>query len=267
MTTPSATPMTTLSGYSGDAWAQGPERIYNRLAQALVDFSPVSLRGTRVLDVGAGTGAASRAIAGAGGSPVAVDVELDMLRHQRDRLGPAVAGDILHLPFAGDAFDVSVAAFVLAHVAEPQLALREMARVTLHDGAVLAVTFSATNEQPVKQIVDGVLVQHGYRFPDWYVDHKRIGEPAIATAEALRERADAAGLGDVAVEEREVDMGVLTAEAIVGWRLGMAHVAPFVEQLSAEQRARLRDEATAAVARGDLRLGLRTVMLAARTRS
>jgi len=60
---------------SADAWTGGPEAVYDRLAEVLLASSPVPLEGARVLDVGAGTGAASRAALGAGArSVVAVDV-------------------------------------------------------------------------------------------------------------------------------------------------------------------------------------------------
>ena len=45
---------------TGGAWEEGPARVYDRLAAVLIDRSPVSFRGGRILDVGAGTGAAGR---------------------------------------------------------------------------------------------------------------------------------------------------------------------------------------------------------------
>ena len=49
---------------SADAWASGPEQVYTCLAQTLIDAAPVPLHGARVLDLGAGTGVASRAALG-----------------------------------------------------------------------------------------------------------------------------------------------------------------------------------------------------------
>jgi hypothetical protein len=51
---------------TGVAWRDGPERVYQRLADVLVAASPLPLTGQRVADVGSGTGAASRSIAQAG---------------------------------------------------------------------------------------------------------------------------------------------------------------------------------------------------------
>ena len=41
---------------SSMAWRHGPEQLYERLADVLVDASPVPLAGARVVDLGAGTG-------------------------------------------------------------------------------------------------------------------------------------------------------------------------------------------------------------------
>src|SRR5262245_47152241 len=56
-------PQTVAAAYSagGVAWAGAPSRIYSRLAELLVASCPVSLDGLTTLDVGAGTGVASRA--------------------------------------------------------------------------------------------------------------------------------------------------------------------------------------------------------------
>ena len=43
------------------AWASGPARVYRRLAELLVAFSPVPLGGRRVLDLGSGTGDGEKA--------------------------------------------------------------------------------------------------------------------------------------------------------------------------------------------------------------
>src|ERR1700736_3978615 len=46
---------------TGTDWQVGPGRIYDRLAEIVLLGCPVPVNGARVLDVGAGTGAGSRA--------------------------------------------------------------------------------------------------------------------------------------------------------------------------------------------------------------
>ena len=45
------------------------------------------------------------------------------------------------------------------------------------------------------------------------------------------------------VREQSVDVGLATPEDVVGWRLGMAHLAPWVASLPGDQRRRQAIEA------------------------
>ncbi|MFN2470218.1 MAG: class I SAM-dependent methyltransferase [Gaiellaceae bacterium] len=103
----------------------------------------LDLRGDeRALDAGAGSGALAFALAPLVREAVAVDVVPELLEEGRRR-GAAfpnvtfVEGDVTSLPFADGAFDVAGAAFVLHHVARPELALAELVRVTRPGGTVL----------------------------------------------------------------------------------------------------------------------------------
>ncbi len=65
-----------ISAYEGWAasWAAGPELIYEPMADALVACSPIDLDTARVLDLGAGTGVATRAAQRAGAQVIAADL-------------------------------------------------------------------------------------------------------------------------------------------------------------------------------------------------
>ncbi|MCW2752642.1 MAG: class SAM-dependent methyltransferase [Marmoricola sp.] len=107
--------------YDGAAsgWHDGPERVYARLADALVATSPVPLAGARVLDVGAGTAVAGSAALRLGAaSVVASDLAAGML-HQREGRIAAVVADLTRLPFPDASFDVVTAAFCLGHLPDP----------------------------------------------------------------------------------------------------------------------------------------------------
>lgn len=228
-------------------WAEGPAWAYDRLSKALVAASPDPLAGARVLDLGAGTGAASRAVAAVGGDPVAMDLALDMLRHDRQARPPAAAGDACALPFRDAAFDAVVAAFSVSHVPDPVRALAEANRVTRTGGVVLAAVFSARSGHPAKEQVEAAAARFGYRRPAWYERMKRDVEPLTATPVALAGAARAAGLSEVQVHEREVDLGLHSPEDLVAWRLGMASLAPFVASLDVGRRRALEEAARAAV--------------------
>ena len=235
---------------AADAWQRGPGRIYDRLAEVVVAGSPVSLDGARVLDVGAGTGAATRAVLAAGASSVvAMDVAVGMLAVDAPGRPPAVAGDALALPFAGASFDLAVAAFSLNHLADPAAGLREMARVTRPGGALLASAYASDDVHPVRDAVEGALRARGWQPDDWYAVVKHRTAPLLATVESALATARAAGLveGDAGLDAEavRVPFADLGSADLVAWRLGMAQHAPFVAGLPAADRAALTADAIA----------------------
>jgi ubiquinone/menaquinone biosynthesis C-methylase UbiE len=231
--------------HGADSWRRGPEAVYARLAEALVGTAPVPLTGARVLDVGAGTAVAARAALTRGAEVVvASDIATGMLRHR----GPgvlAVAADAAQLPFPDASFDLVTAGFCLSHLPDPGRALTEIRRVSR---AVVASAFPSDWSHPAKATIDQIMVDEGFDIPDWHRRLKDETEPAVGHAEALRRLAADAGFADIRVERLEVDSGLHSARAIVEWRWGMAHLAPFVTSLPDDVRQRARARAEEAVA-------------------
>ena len=216
---------------TGGSWEQGPARVYDRLSTVLIDHSPVPLDGGRVLDVGAGTGAASRAALAAGAArAVAVDAALGMLAHHATARPPAVVGDALALPFARSSFDATVAAFSLNHLTSPAAGLREMVRVTRSGGAILAASYAWDDTHPVKEAVKDALAASGWAPEPWFTSLGVDALPLLATTERFAAVARDAGLG-AKVEAVRVPFPELDARDLVAWRLGLAQHAPFVARL------------------------------------
>ncbi|MGH9155694.1 MAG: class I SAM-dependent methyltransferase [Acidimicrobiales bacterium] len=216
---------------TGGVWQRGPGRIYDRLAEVLVAGSPGPLVGARVLDVGAGTGAATRAVLAAGADAVvAVDAAFGMLAHHAAERPPAAAGDAVALPFADAAFDAAVAAFSLNHLPDPAAGLREMARVTRRGGPLLAASYAAGDAHPVKAAVEAALSARGWTPDPWYVTMRAGATAELATVAHGTVAAAAAGL-DASVEVVHVPFPDLDAYDLVEWRLGLAQHAPFVARL------------------------------------
>jgi SAM-dependent methyltransferase len=232
------TPTTVADAYSqtGAAWQAGPGAIYDRLATVLVDSAPVDLRGRLVLDLGAGTGAASRAIAAAGGVAIAVDAAYGMLATDRSRRPAAVVGDACALPLRNHAVDAVVAAFSLNHLDDPVAGLREAARVTRPGGAVLASAYAEDDTHPAKDAAEAAAREHGWRPPPWYPHMRAKAMPKLASVERARAVLVDAGLsGDVFA--RRIAFPELGPDQLLAWRFGMAQLAPFVATLTADARA------------------------------
>jgi demethylmenaquinone methyltransferase/2-methoxy-6-polyprenyl-1,4-benzoquinol methylase len=120
----------------------GQDRWWRRCTRVAVAAGP----GQRVLDVAAGTAVSTVELARAGAWCVAADFSLGMLRAGQ-RAGkhckvPMVAADALALPFADGVFDAVTISFGLRNVADPDVALTELARVTRPGGRLVVCEFS-----------------------------------------------------------------------------------------------------------------------------
>lgn len=229
---------------TGAAWDGGPRRIYDQLAIALLDRSPVPFDKAVALDAGAGTGAATAELMRRGARVIAIDLSVGMLQRIT---GSVVVGDVVRLPVRSDAVDVTVAAFVLNHLPHPIDGLRELARVTRPGGAVLVSVFGQAPAHPSKEAIDAVAVRYDFAAPDWYLRMKNTFELQATTPDALTWLAHQAGLENCEAELVTVSP-TMTDKDVVSWRLGMAHLAPFVASLQPEQARALADDAWVAVA-------------------
>lgn len=115
------------------------------LRTALRQF--VALTGEeRMLDSGAGTGALALALAPLVGEVVALDLVPELLELGRRAAAEAgienvtfVEGDATRMPFERGEFDLAACHRTLHHIARPELAVSELARVTRLGGRVLVI--------------------------------------------------------------------------------------------------------------------------------
>jgi demethylmenaquinone methyltransferase/2-methoxy-6-polyprenyl-1,4-benzoquinol methylase len=100
--------------------------------------------GERILDIAAGTGTSSAAIARTGADVVALDFSPGMIEEGRRRHPDLefVEGDATKLPFADGEFDAVTVSFGLRNVEEPRTALAEMFRVLKPGGRLVICEFS-----------------------------------------------------------------------------------------------------------------------------
>lgn len=216
---------------AGRRWALGASLVYGPIAAELIAMSPHSLAGCRVLDAGAGTGAATAALAVAGAHPIAMDLSFDMLAWNATSRPPSAVADICALPLSDRCVDGVVAAFVLNHLVDPGRGFGELVRVTRPGGAVLVAVFSTSSRSAVRDQIDDVAAAAGWRAPGWYVDFKATAAPLLGTAAAMTAAARIACLIDPVVVERSVDVGITRPEQLVDYRFGQAQFAVWLNQI------------------------------------
>ncbi len=146
----------------------GRDRAWRKAVARAID----ARSGERVLDLAAGTGTSTAAIAEGGADCVACDFSLGMLqvgtRRQQGRRGVTfVAGDALRLPFKDASFDAVTISFGLRNVADVDAALREMLRVTRPGGRLVICEVS----HPTNKLLS---LGHGF--------HLKVGLPLLAKA-------------------------------------------------------------------------------------
>lgn len=228
-------------------WDTEAGRVYRPLARTLVAASPVPLAGRLVLDVGTGTGAVAEAVAASGARVVAADRSVGMVAYEGGRAWPAVAADVLALPFRKGTFDAAFAGFLLNHL-PPVPALAEMAGAVRSGGAVLGSTW-AGHPDPVKASIEAVVVSWGWVPPAWYRTMKADVEPVSGDPSNLAEAARQAGLVEVSASVHHPDLGVRDPRTLVAYRLAVPHIAPWLATLDVPAQGELTRQALAAVAR------------------
>lgn len=100
--------------------------------------------GERILDVAAGTGTSSVALARSGAEVIALDFSAGMVAEGRRKHKKIefIEGDAQKLPFPDNQFDAVSISFGLRNVADPKAALAEMFRVLKPGGRLVVCEFS-----------------------------------------------------------------------------------------------------------------------------
>lgn len=126
-----------------DVLSAGNSRLWRIATTKAIDPRP----GMRVLDLAAGTGTSSAAIAKHGAHVTASDFSEGMLavgreRHAGNDLIDFVWADATALPFEDNSFDAATISYGLRNVQNPKQALAEMFRVVKPGGRIVIAEFS-----------------------------------------------------------------------------------------------------------------------------
>lgn len=141
--TPAARRQQGLWGTDPQGWAELAEPHNQPLFEALLDATATG-SGTRLLDIGCGSGLLMSLAADRGAAVAGLDVSPGLLAVAAARLPGADLwlADMQRLPFADAAFDAVTAVNAIQFAAEPLTALTEAARVCRPGGLVGVAAFS-----------------------------------------------------------------------------------------------------------------------------
>lgn len=180
-------------------------------AERAIDAADIAA-GTRVLDLGSGTGNASLAAARRGAVVTAVEPAsrlLDVARVRAAAAGvPLVAksGDASHIPADDASFDVVVAVFSVIFAPDAERAVSEMVRVVRPGGRIVVTTWKP--EGPISQA--GAILREAMTA----LDHTATSRPAPAWGDPEFVRALFASHGaNAEVEQTTLAFEAASAEA------------------------------------------------------
>ncbi|MGH8975860.1 MAG: class I SAM-dependent methyltransferase, partial [Acidimicrobiia bacterium] len=171
----------------------------------------------------------------------------DMLAWEAPARPPCAVADLRFLPFVAGSVDDAVAAFVLNHLLDPAAGIAELIRVTRPGGAILANVYSNASQSDARDRIDEVAADAGWQVPDWYLEMKSEAVPLLGTAGDMEDVAVRAGLVDVVVDERPVDVGITEPHQLVRYRFGQAHFAAWLDRIGPQQAAAVRERAADAI--------------------
>jgi SAM-dependent methyltransferase len=239
-----------LWGTDPQAWADLAEAHNRPLFEAVLDAASVG-DGTRVLDVGCGSGLALLLATRRGAVPSGIDITPGLLGVARERLPEADlrVGDMEALPFGEAAFDAVLGVNAFQFAGDPGRALAEAARVVRPGGRVVASLFAAPerSQGTVVHAAMSALIP-----PERADDHAPYALSAPGNLEgALRDaglRVVADGEVQCAWAYRDVDEAVRALLCSAGGaRATEAAGEPAVREVLAGALARFQDSATGAV--------------------
>jgi ubiquinone/menaquinone biosynthesis C-methylase UbiE len=161
--------------------------------------------GQRVLDLGTGTGAASRASAKAGAEATGVDASVGMLGLARteDASARLVAGDAEELPFRSSAFRSITANFVLHIVHDLSRALSEVRRVLEPQGRFACAQWADGTDELSTTWRECLLTSIEEELLDDVLAQAEPGRDRLSQKGRLEETLLEAGFRQLWVERRE----------------------------------------------------------------
>jgi SAM-dependent methyltransferase len=228
------------AGTEGPEWsarAEGWAEVWAGMAdparEAILAAAEVG-SGTRLLDVGCGSGELCALAAARGASVAGIDAAEGMIAIARRRLPDADlrAGAMEALPWDDDAFDVGTAVNALQFAADFVDALRELARVVRPGGVVAVCNWGRTEHRELLDVMRTLREGPGAAGPT-------IGDPGELEARARRAGLEPGEAGEVDVPFEVPDQAALEHAFVIdsiGSGLGEDEVRRRVVEVAAPYR-------------------------------
>ncbi|MFJ2419474.1 class I SAM-dependent methyltransferase [Streptomyces brevispora] len=224
-----------------ESYARTFARLCAHTVPALLDAAGAG-HGTRLLDVGCGSGSVTLAAVARGAVVRAVDAEPGMVAATH-RAAPGVevrTGSLPQLPYPDGEFDAVVANFVLNHVGRPLDALVELRRITRPGGRV-AVTIWQAPGGSGQALIGRAAEAAGLTRPGWLatVDEEHNFP---RTPDGLKVLLTAAGLRDVRSESLSWEHHADPEDWWAGPAAGVAAIGQLVNSRGPEGAAAAKRE-------------------------
>ena len=244
----------TFVSADGDGYELQMGRWSRRLAPLFVNFAGITAA-RRILDVGCGTGNLSfnlarnpniNSVRGVDFSQVYIE---HAKRHNNDARIDFQVGDACALPFPDATFDHSLSMLVLQFIPQPELAVREMRRVTCPGGTVAAAQWDSRGGFVASRIFWDTAAML-----DPAANERRAKSYArpISLPGGLARVWREAGLSEVVQDMLTIRMDFESfADFWVPYEGKDGPLADYVGTLSAEAKSMLRDKVTLAYLDGE----------------
>jgi 2-polyprenyl-3-methyl-5-hydroxy-6-metoxy-1,4-benzoquinol methylase len=215
-------------------------------AASLVDLATPAC-GTRVLDVGCGTGIVARTVAARVGADLAIDAidndpaMLEVACTTSVSMTTPIAwrkGDANRLPFDDATFDVVFSQQALQFIDDPGAALAEMQRVVRPRGSVAVSTWRGVREQQAAQALGATFARHLGPEAAGEVDAQCVfGAPEVL-ARAVSDAGFKVVHAGVLVEKLHFH----SAESLLELAALLTSLGPWLEGITGDGRRRLIDD-------------------------
>jgi len=135
------------------SWEDIRKSYYDESIKNKIDELNILNKSMTIVDLGAGDGYISRAVAKSVKRAVAVDISKEMLRELQDRAGKSGINNIETIECDGQdikvkdsSFDIVFANMYLHHLEQPEVAVKEMFRIVKQGGLVFLADFYEHND-------------------------------------------------------------------------------------------------------------------------